>query len=73
MNERFILPPDKSWWVSVGLVKQLEQPAPKKARVIDATDSARQLAVENAVDLWGIEGTGTDGRIIKADVQRALS
>jgi pyruvate/2-oxoglutarate dehydrogenase complex dihydrolipoamide acyltransferase (E2) component len=31
------------------------------------------LAVENAVDLWGIKGTGTDGRIIKADVQRALS
>lgn len=39
---------------------------------VDATDSARQLARDNDVDLREIEGTGEDGRILKGDVQDAI-
>jgi pyruvate/2-oxoglutarate dehydrogenase complex dihydrolipoamide acyltransferase (E2) component len=39
---------------------------------VDATESAVALAEENGVDLSEVEGTGTDGRITKADVQAYL-
>ncbi|MCP5097194.1 MAG: hypothetical protein GY943_16730 [Chloroflexi bacterium] len=40
---------------------------------IDATDSARKLAEENGIDLTTIKGTGANGRIIKPDVDAAIS
>jgi pyruvate/2-oxoglutarate dehydrogenase complex dihydrolipoamide acyltransferase (E2) component len=38
----------------------------------DATDAARALADEEAIDLTALEGSGKDGRITKADVKDAL-
>jgi len=35
----------------------------------DVTSSARKLAGELGVDLAGVEGTGSGGRIIKSDVE----
>lgn len=39
---------------------------------VDATSAARELAVEEGVDLAGIEGTGNDGRVLKSDVEAAV-
>lgn len=38
----------------------------------DATPQARQQAEEAGLDLRSVSGTGDDGRIIVADVQKAL-
>lgn len=40
---------------------------------VDATESARELAAENGVDLREVEGTGADGRVTKGDVEDHLS
>ena len=40
---------------------------------IDATDAAKELAAEEDVDLASVEGTGSDGRITKGDVQEAAA
>jgi large subunit ribosomal protein L21 len=40
--------------------------------VIDATNTARELADEAGIDLASIEGTGKDGRILKSDVAKAI-
>ena len=42
------------------------------ATEVDATDGARTLADEEDVNLTALEGSGKDGRIIKADVKDAL-
>lgn len=39
---------------------------------IDATDAALDRAVEVGVDITDIEGTGTDGRVVKSDVTAAV-
>lgn len=39
---------------------------------IDATDSARQLAEENGIDLSEVEGSGDNGRILKSDVEAVI-
>lgn len=36
---------------------------------VNATAAARQLAIDNAVDLANVTGTGTGGQILKTDVQ----
>ena len=36
---------------------------------VDATDSARELAEKHDIDLAEVDGTGSDGRIVKSDVQ----
>ena len=36
---------------------------------IDATDSAKELAAENDVDLAQVQGSGSEGRITKGDVE----
>lgn len=36
---------------------------------VDATEAAIELARERGVTLSELEGTGTDGRILKSDVQ----
>lgn len=38
----------------------------------NATDGAVELAVENDVDLDEVQGTGRDGRVTKADVEKFL-
>ena len=35
---------------------------------VDATDSAKELADKNSVDLLEVKGSGKDGRIIRKDV-----
>jgi pyruvate/2-oxoglutarate dehydrogenase complex dihydrolipoamide acyltransferase (E2) component len=40
---------------------------------VDATDSARELAEENGLDLGTVTGTGSGGRILKSDVEAAIS
>lgn len=39
---------------------------------IDITDSARELAEEHGIDLSGITGSGSGGRIIKRDVDEYI-
>jgi len=52
-------------------------PAPKAApapdRKVVAMDSAKELAEAKGVSLAGIEGTGKDGRVTRADVARAIA
>jgi pyruvate/2-oxoglutarate dehydrogenase complex dihydrolipoamide acyltransferase (E2) component len=38
----------------------------------DATEAAASFAEENEIDLADVKGTGKDGRITKADVQKAI-
>ena len=38
---------------------------------VDATDSARELAKDEGVDLADVDGTGKDGRVLKSDVEAA--
>ena len=38
---------------------------------VDATDAARELAETEGIDLTAIEGTGSEGRITKSDVEAA--
>jgi len=40
---------------------------------VDITDAARELADEHGIDITTIEGTGKDGRVLKSDVQDAVS
>lgn len=40
---------------------------------VDATDSARELANSEGVDLNEVEGTGADGRVTKGDVENYLA
>ncbi|PJK28946.1 2-oxoglutarate dehydrogenase complex dihydrolipoyllysine-residue succinyltransferase [Minwuia thermotolerans] len=48
--------------------------APKRpAKDLVAMDSAKALADEKGVSLDGIEGTGKDGRVTRADVARAIA
>lgn len=49
-------------------------PEPKVVEVqeIPATQGARELAVENGIDLAMISGTGSGGQIIKPDIQKYL-
>ena len=39
---------------------------------IDATSAARQLSIDNEIALILVRGTGKDGRITKADVERFM-
>jgi pyruvate dehydrogenase E2 component (dihydrolipoamide acetyltransferase) len=48
-------------------------PAPAKAKTkVKASPKARRLAEEAGLDLASVEGTGKGGRVMEADVQRAL-
>ena len=42
-------------------------------QVIDATDTAVQLAEEAGVDLTDVTGTGVNGRIVKKDVEAHIA
>jgi len=50
--------------VAIGAVTVTEE--------VEATDAAAQLAEEEDVDLSAVEGTGSDGKVLKSDVQEAL-
>ncbi|MDF1736853.1 MAG: 2-oxoglutarate dehydrogenase complex dihydrolipoyllysine-residue succinyltransferase [Minwuia sp.] len=47
--------------------------APAPDRKVVAMDSAKELADAKGVSLAGIEGTGKDGRVTRADVARAIA
>lgn len=47
--------------------------APDAPSEIVATESAIELAAEHGIDLSEIEGSGADGKIIKADVAKAVA
>lgn len=46
---------------------------PEAPSEIEATKGATDLAEEEGIDLAEIEGSGENGRIIKADVAKAIS
>ncbi len=48
-----------------------EQGKSGKSKTAGAGPAARKLAVEKSVDLAGVDGTGRDGRVTKADVVKA--
>lgn len=45
---------------------------PESGEDVEASDAARALADEQDVDLKDVTGTGSGGRITKADVQKAV-
>jgi pyruvate/2-oxoglutarate dehydrogenase complex dihydrolipoamide acyltransferase (E2) component len=52
---------------------EVREVTPAGERVVAAKNAARVLAAELGVDLASIEGTGEEGRIIKADVERVAA
>lgn len=54
-----------------------ESPAPEKENASDArvkaSPLAKKIAADSGVDLKGIKGTGDDGRIVKRDVETAMT
>jgi len=50
-----------------------EGPETRAVRAAEATDSAKKLALANDIDLTAVEGTGSNGRIIKPDVEAAIA
>ena len=53
------------------VIAALEQPASKPDRVA-ASPLARRMAAQSGLDLGSIRGSGPHGRIVKADIDRAL-
>lgn len=53
--------------------KSLNPAAADKDTGPDATDAARELAEAEGVNLADIQGTGEGGRVLKSDVEGALS
>jgi pyruvate/2-oxoglutarate dehydrogenase complex dihydrolipoamide acyltransferase (E2) component len=47
------------------------EPADEETAEVEATDAAREKAAELGVDLKGIEGTGSGGRVVLRDVRKA--
>lgn len=45
----------------------------KEESTIDATDTAVELAEEHDIDLSEVKGSGTDGRILKSDVEALIT
>lgn len=45
---------------------------PESSGPLDATDAAIKLAEENDIDLAEVSGSGTDGRILKSDVEKLI-
>lgn len=54
-----------------GQEKETQEPEEESADEIEATDAARSKAEDLGVDLTQVEGTGSGGRIIARDVQKA--
>ncbi|MGB0225401.1 MAG: 2-oxoglutarate dehydrogenase complex dihydrolipoyllysine-residue succinyltransferase [Litorivicinaceae bacterium] len=56
--------------------KDAKAPAPADAQIqaaLAANPAAKKLAEENHIDLASVTGTGKDGRILKEDVQNAIT
>ncbi len=51
----------------------LPQPAPSPSGKVFATPVAKRIAAQNNLDVVSIVGSGPRGRVIKADVEQALS
>jgi 2-oxoglutarate dehydrogenase E2 component (dihydrolipoamide succinyltransferase) len=48
-------------------------PAPAQAEEARATPTARRMAKDHEVDLGGVQGTGSAGRVTKQDVKNAIA
>lgn len=49
------------------------QAVPKKGKAIPISPLARKMAQENLIDITCVTGTGPGGRIVKEDIERALT
>ena len=56
-----------------GAAKPAEAPARGKGERIFASPLARRIAAEKGIDLAGLTGSGPKGRIVKADVEKAIA
>jgi len=56
---------------ALGAAETAEDATTKQAEELEATNAAREKAEELGLDLSTLEGTGSGGRIILRDVQRA--
>lgn len=61
---------DMAFLSSIGAVEGYEA---QEVQAPPATDSARKLAREHGIDLSAVEGTGSGGKITKADVEKHVS
>jgi len=59
--------------VQCPILRATELPPRPALPEVDASNEARSLAAEAGIDLATIEGTGKEGRILKADVQSAIA
>ncbi len=48
-----------------------EKPAPQGGDRVKASPLARRIAADRGVDLSGVQGSGPNGRIVKADLEKA--
>jgi pyruvate/2-oxoglutarate dehydrogenase complex dihydrolipoamide acyltransferase (E2) component len=46
---------------------------PRETKAPDATPAAADLAAEEGVDIAAIEGSGSEGRVLKTDVEEELA
>jgi len=58
--------------VNCPILEVTELPPRSVLSEVDATNPARELALEAGIDLSSIEGTGSEGRILKADVEAKI-
>lgn len=58
--------------MGIGTLRRHREQGGGEPEPVDATDAARELAVEEGVDLVDIGGTGSDGRVLKSDVEAAV-
>lgn len=40
---------------------------------VDATDAAKELAIQHGLNIADVQGSGTDGRILKSDVEALVN
>jgi pyruvate/2-oxoglutarate dehydrogenase complex dihydrolipoamide acyltransferase (E2) component len=41
-------------------------------KMMESEEAARELAADAGIDLADVQGTGTDGQILKSDVEKAI-
>ncbi|HEX2742760.1 MAG TPA: E3 binding domain-containing protein [Rubrobacter sp.] len=71
-NEATEMPPDTTWDTeSADETVDTSAPADDGAAEPEATEAARKKARDLGIDLSGVDGTGSDGRILVRDVTKA--
>lgn len=66
-------PPSTARVEGAGAVPATPAPAPGGDGRVKASPLARRIAAENGLELGAIAGSGPGGRIVKADVERAIA